>query len=190
VSWLAFISSLVHSLAWPTSAAVIAGVLRRPIAAMLGRGNIRRIRAGMFEVEFDQKLAEVREELSLSPELSASSEPALTLREDDLHRLADLSPSAAVLEAFKRVEHRLSQLLDRAEVPRDKMGVSRMTRLARERGLISGETQSAILDLAVLRNFTAHSPGDQLTAAQAHDYVTLARTILSALGEDGGAQPS
>jgi hypothetical protein len=60
VNGLAFIASLVHSLAWPAAIAVAVIVLRRPIGVALGRG-VRRLRAGPVEVEFDQELAEVRQ---------------------------------------------------------------------------------------------------------------------------------
>jgi hypothetical protein len=60
VNGLAFIASLVHSLAWPAAIAVAVIVSRRPIGGALGRG-VRRLRAGPVEVEFDQELAEVRQ---------------------------------------------------------------------------------------------------------------------------------
>ena len=57
---LAFIASLVHSLAWPAAIAVAVIVLRRRIGGALGRG-VRRARAGPVEAESGQELAEVRQ---------------------------------------------------------------------------------------------------------------------------------
>jgi hypothetical protein len=73
-------------------------VLRQPLGAAFSRG-VRRLRAGPVEVEFDQELAEVREELSRSPELAAAEPqaPHANLTEE-LARLAEVSPRSAVLE--------------------------------------------------------------------------------------------
>jgi len=49
---MAFVASLVHSLAWPAGIVVVVIVLRRPIGVVLGRG-VRRLRAGPVEVEFE-----------------------------------------------------------------------------------------------------------------------------------------
>ena len=116
VNWLAFVASLVHSLAWPIGVVVVVIVLRQPIGAAFSRG-VRRLRAGPVEVEFDQELAGVREELSRSPELAAAEPqvPSPSLAEE-LARLAEVSPRSAVLEAFARIEARLSALLDSADV--------------------------------------------------------------------------
>ena len=60
VTRLAFIASLVHSLAWPAAIAVAVIVSRRPLGGALGRG-VRRLRAGPVEAESGQELAEVRQ---------------------------------------------------------------------------------------------------------------------------------
>jgi hypothetical protein len=182
VNGLAFVASLVHSLAWPAGVVVVVATLRKPIGAALNRGIIRRLRAGPFEVEFDQELAQVREELRRSPELAEADRSALAGGEaDDLARLAALSPGAAVAEAFARVEARLAEVLDSARVPHDKLGGWRLARLARDHGLISEETVSAVGGLAVLRNLTAHSPGDQISTERAREYLALADAVLYAL---------
>lgn len=103
-------------MAWPIGVVVVVIVLRQPIGAAFSRG-VRRLRAGPVEVEFDQELAEVREELSRSPELATAERqvPSPSLAEE-LARLAEVSPRSAVLEAFARIEARLIALLDSADV--------------------------------------------------------------------------
>jgi hypothetical protein len=150
-------------------------VLRQLIGAAFNRG-VRRLRAGPVEVEFDQELAEVREELSRSPELAAAERqvPSLSLAEE-LARLAEVSPRSAVLEAFTRIEARLIALLDSADVESYRaVGGRALARLARDQGLISDETLTAVNGLSVLRNLAAHSPTDEIGAERAHDYLALA----------------
>lgn len=50
----------------PAGAVVVVIILRKPIRAVLGQ-EVRRLKAGPVEVEFDRIEAEVREELARSP---------------------------------------------------------------------------------------------------------------------------
>jgi hypothetical protein len=179
VNGLAFVASLVHSLAWPAGLVVVVVVLRRPIGAVMGRG-IRRLRAGPVEVEFDQELAEVRAELRRSPELAAEPLVQNSLGEE-LARLAEISPRAAVLEAFARIEVRLAELLPGTETDFPRISGKLLAALARNRGLISDETATAVEGLSVLRNLAAHSPTDEISAERARDYIALADAVLYAL---------
>jgi hypothetical protein len=147
------------------------------------------VKAGPFEAEFDQVQAEVREELARSPELaeaqvpaSASqvAAPASSLR-DELSALADLSPASAIVEASKRIEHRLSEMLaDSSEPPQRKLPIRVTAGVARERGLISDETLAAIEGMSVLRSLAAHSR-DEIGVDRAHDYLTLADAVMYVL---------
>jgi hypothetical protein len=183
VNGLAFIASLVRSLAWPAAVAVVVLVLRRPIGIALGRG-VRRLRAGPVEVEFDQELAEVREELRRSPELASSElpEPSASLR-DELARLAEVSPRSAVMEASARIEARLVELLESAGIgpPGKRATWVTLIELARSHGLISDETQAAMAGLRSLRNLAAHSATDEIGADRAYDYLALADAVMYAL---------
>jgi len=182
VNGLAFVASLVHSLAWPAGVAVVVIVLRRPIGAALSRG-IRRVRAGPVEVEFDQLGAEVREELRRSPELAAAEVPALASSlTEELAGLADVSPQAALLQACARIEARLVEVLDSAGAPSaSAVGGRALALLARRQELISDETLTAVEGLSVLRDLCAHSPGDSIGVGRARDYLALADAVLYAL---------
>ena len=141
------------------------------------------MRAGPVEVEFDQELAEVREELRRSPELAAAEVPALavTLREE-LARLAEVSPEAAVSAAYARVEARLVEVLDSAGAPSaSAVGGRALARLARSHELISDETLTAVEGLSVLRDLAAHGPGSTIGVERARDYLALADAVLYAL---------
>jgi hypothetical protein len=181
VNWLAFVASLVHSLAWPAAAMAIVIVLRKPIGVVLGQG-VRRVKAGPVEVDFDQLQAEVREELARSPELADAQVPAPagSLREE-LARLAEVSPPAAVLEAYKRIEARLAEMLASVNVESPSTVSGRaLARVARQHDLISDETLAAIEGLSVLRNLTAHA-GGEIGVNRSRDYLALADAVLYVL---------
>jgi hypothetical protein len=180
---LAFTASVVQSLAWPSSVVAVVVVLRKPIGAALQR--LSRAKVGPVEAEFDQELAEVRKELQRAPELTEKADkagetlvPMLSLPEE-LNRLAEASPRAAVLEAFARIEARLRELLTEAGVELSgAQGAVALARLAHRHGLISAETLNAVEGLAVMRNLAAHSPTDDISVDRARDYLALADAIL------------
>jgi len=194
MTWLAFIASLVHSLAWPAGIVAVVTIMRKPIGAALNRG-LRRLRAGPIEVEFEHELAEVREELSRSAELSAaaSAEAEVTLA-SELTRLTEISPRAAVLEGFARIEGRLRERLDDVVEVNDRATARVMAGVAYNQGLISEETLRAIEGLSVLRNLAAHSLTDTISVDRARDYLVLADAVLHALrakpGAEGDLQPA
>lgn len=178
---LEFVASIVHSLAWPVGAGLIVVILHNPIGAAMQR--LSRARVGPVEAEFAQELAEVRKRITSAPEVSneppaASSVPMLSLPEE-LERLAEVSPRAAVLEAFARIEERLRELLTTAGVE-VKTGLSGPTlaRLAHQHGLITSQSLDAVEGLAVLRNLAAHSREDDIPAERARDYLALADAML------------
>jgi hypothetical protein len=181
VNWLAFVASLVHSLAWPAGVLAVVIVLRKPIGVALGRG-VRRLKAGPVEVEFDQLQAEVREELAHSPELAEAQVPALegSLREE-LSRLAEASPQAAVMAAYRQIEARLAEMLNSTGASSRMLGGRALARQARQRNLISDETLAAIEGLSVLRDLTAHSSSGDIGVDRARDYLALADAVLYAL---------
>ena len=199
MSWLAFAASLIHSLAWPAAVTAVIIVLRRPISAALRRG-VHSVRAGPVEVVFENELAEVREELRRSPELAAraaSQFSAFPLLKEfrlrptaalpaslsgELARLAEVSPRAAVLAAYERIEERLVQVLNNAGAePSQAVGGRALARLARTHGLISDETLAAVDGLSVLRDLAAHSAADDIGVDRARDYLALADAVLYVL---------
>lgn len=177
---LAFTASVVQSLAWPSSVVAIVVVLRKPIGAALQR--LSKAKVGPVEAEFDQELAEVRKELQRAPALTEQAGetpvPMLSLPEE-LNRLAESSPRAAILEAFARIEARLRELLTDAgvEVGGAQSGVA-LARLAQRQGLVSDETLNAVEGLAVMRNLAAHNPTDDISVDRARDYLALADAVL------------
>jgi len=180
VGWLAFIASLVRSLAWPAAVVAIVLVLRRPLVAALNRG-VRRLRAGPIEVEFDEELAEVRQELAQAPELREAPEASGQSLDEELARLTEVSPRAAVMEAFARIEVHLGELLGAAGVDAGKArSGTALARLAHQHGLISDESFRAVEGLAVLRNLSAHGP-TEIDSRRASEYLAMADAVLYSL---------
>ena len=129
MSWLEFISSMTGALAWPPIVAIVLSSFRKAITRLLP--DLRRLKAGPtgVEMEWERMLEEVREEPEtseairpLGPEAAEArmdEEAASTAQADreadsrrfleEIEEQAIVSPSAAVLEAYRRLEAVLRQ---------------------------------------------------------------------------------
>lgn len=101
---------------------------------------------------------------------------------DELLQLADVSPRAAVMEAFARIEGRLSDLLEEhGASPDRKVGAVTLAHTASALSLISSETLDSVEGLSVLRNISAHNNKDNISVERVLDYLALADAVLYAL---------
>lgn len=178
---MSFVASLVQSAVWPVAVVVLVILMRKPLGEALSH-RLRRLKAGPVEAEFDREAIEVREEVRRIPEVAAAEprQEPVSLAEE-LVPLADISPRAAVLEAFARIEKRLEDLLETAGIPHPQRSGLALARLASSHNLISSETRAAVEGLSTLRNLAAHSPRGDIGVDRARDYVAMADAVLYAI---------
>ena len=208
---LEFVSSLVGSLAWPVAVILLVFILRRPLGKMLSERPVKTFEAGPSGVKveyFDEKLEEARSELAearterpaLSTGVPAQLPDEVTARDDfmyEMQQLAEVAPSAVVLESFARLEKVLRDALDGAPGdgrPRRRLtSVRELVRRAGERGLMTPSEAAAFDDVVVLRNIVAHGGTADLDANRALSYASLVRqliaSILLAQGRNIGGGP-
>jgi hypothetical protein len=174
-----FISSLVHSLAWPGAVLVLAFAFRRQFTKLLDSDRLRRLRAGPVDLVFDRQLAKVEE--SVARELPTEGEqPQLLVTE--LGETAAVAPATAVLEATDRLERELATVIREAGegVIADR-GLVALARQALDLDLITPETANAVKGIAVLRNLAAHDHMSRLSSAQAKEYLSLVDATIFAV---------
>ena len=200
MSALQFIASLANSLAWPAAATIVLVVLRNPLGKILTRGQIRRLKAGPsgFELEyFDEKLQEANNALSESPTEAASliikvlpqSPDIATARDDfmnEMLQLAEIAPSAAILESYSRLEKVLRENIQwspqAGATPKRPVSIRSLGRQALEQKAMSQPEYAALIDVAVMRNLVAHGEaGDDLDKDRALSYVEIIRQLITSI---------
>ena len=185
-----FIASLVNSLAWPAAVAVVAVTFRRQIGALLS-SSLKRLKAGPVEFEFDRVIASAEANLGLEAGTAATAETRQFSTVSDLAPIAQASPTAAILEAHSRLEHELSELTKDVRREGDRpQGAVGLARLALEHGLITPETENAIVGVTTLRNLTAHGRQADASVERAMDYLALVDGALYALRQGRGKRES
>jgi hypothetical protein len=179
MDWLTFVSSLVGSVAWPVVIFATAFLFRRPISRLIDR--IKKMSIGDKSVDFTDQLdeAEVDATATMIPNMPpASDDPAIDHR---TAQLANLSPTAAVLDAWGKVERKALQLAEPIVAPSSSAQWGRIpfragVKALHHHGMITAGTFNLLGDLQQLRNSAAH--GGDVTVADAIRFTTLAKQAL------------
>ncbi|MGB9152010.1 MAG: hypothetical protein WCD70_02870 [Alphaproteobacteria bacterium] len=191
MDWLSFISSLISSLAWPAVAAIFLFMMRGRIGILINALASRITKAklpGGIELEFSEKIEEAREEsevLAMEGKLVAAfkqNQPeSLAKVEDKYLTLAQVSPEAAVLEAFKEVE--MAIMDNKAELPEIKGGnLFAFVRQLHLAEFIDQKVVDQFQRVRELRNLAVHSKEPlAISIGEAMEYRSLCLSLASTL---------
>jgi hypothetical protein len=165
-------TELFHIAIWPVTVIVIVLILRKPLARLVE--STRKLKYKDLELEFrkniEQIQAEAKEVLPEAPDKAKSTV------EIDLYGLAQVSPTAAVVEAWKAIEASAKNLIASRGHKLD-YDVERPFKLIQDvlvKGKIIDPRHGKILDdLRQLRNKVVHASGFTLSSEQAVQYIDL-----------------
>ena len=173
-------------------------ILRHPLDKMLNARPIRRLEAGPAGIKveyFDKVLEETRNELADAQHQRQKSE-ALTsvesaeigaVAEDgdymaEMKRLAQISPSAAVLESFARLDRELRDAVEPTQVkgqPTRKISSVRpLARRAVDGGILAPSELAAFDDVTAIRNAVSHQRVEDLDVDRALAYAELVQQLI------------
>lgn len=189
------VAELASSLAWPAVVflgLVLAWTKRDSISQAFERRNmdgsprgIKRAKAGIFEIEWDEAIRSVEEKIrDDAPDNSqnrniSSSEAEFSER---MSRVADLSPTAAVLESSAWIEQELRSFAEKSNIEHRRLPMRRIIQTTHSLGAIDGDTREILEGMFALRNEAAHRVGmADISKAQAHEYIQIAEKVIREL---------
>jgi len=185
---LAFVASIVGSLAWPVTVLIALILLRKQIIDLIP--GIRRLKYKDLEVDFGKELEKIEKNVrtieappparmplpaGMQPESLPKTQAEL------LERLATLSPNAAILESWRNVERALDYYFKSRSVERPLSGQAIAGHLDYDPNF-PPQLVSAYQELRLLRNKAAHDR-DDLTVDHAKKFSVLADKLIYALIE-------
>lgn len=178
MDWLTFISKVVEALAWP---AVVVGVLlylRQEFPSIVR--SLRRLKFKDVELEFGEAAKALAAETkrvvpAAGPDvkLLGQDESAVVAR---LGAIAELSPRAAILEAWLLVEAAAADLI-RKQNPTSltaNPGPMRIREGLRRAEVLTPPQEAAFEHLRRLRNDAVHAPDAEFTSAAVASYIESA----------------
>jgi hypothetical protein len=157
MDWMQFVSALVSALAWPGAAFGIVFVLKDPILNAIP--NIRSFKYGELHIDLSEKLKAVEEELTAAPSESSSPSQTSPSPSPETVRMAEASPVAAMILAWRKVETALDEAVLRQGLV---FGTKRAAQPAfkilalKEKGLLDDLTVTTFRRLYSLRNSVVH----------------------------------
>lgn len=174
-----FIASIVESVAWPIAAFAIAFLFRAQLRKLLDR--IRKLSLGENSVDFGGKLDQAEADADAALPDAQPNPLSPGLPDDRTAQLISISPSAAVLDAWRALESKVrtmaNPLVNVATQGRVKPLTFRAgVKYLLDAGQITASTYVLLHDLQQLRNVAAH--GDDVSAADAIRFTTLANQAM------------
>lgn len=183
---LTFIAELAKAFAWPVCVVMLVYLFRHSLQALVP--TIRKLKYKGFEADFTRDLEQAEIEaqkvsLATSDEAQRFVVGVPELAVDKYRRLADASPRAAVMEAWRDVEVALSAVAtgydwDDPQNDRYPNIGNVLSRLVRE-GTLDEGSRHFLDHLRRLRNQAAHARDVDLNADEALQFALLATRIVA-----------
>lgn len=175
-----FIATLVGHLAWPLTVLVV-------IAVIVWRGHelakiVRSVRYGDFEVTLQKDVAEARDAAERIRVQRRIEEPE-TARTDKTRRLAEIDPSVAVIDEWRRLEHAIIRLIQHNGMMRFTTPPKFIDYLGSIGKLLSSEV-ALYNRLRSIRNSAVHLYFDQsLSTGEALEFGELVELLIGRIEE-------
>ena len=180
MDWLTFTVEMTKAISWPLATLSIFLVFKRPLLELLAL--IRKVKYKDIEVEIAKKEIVEARELSASV---ASGKTELFSFGDLQHfkQLADISPRAAITEAWSRIEDLIYKAAKVPSMASRPAGVSFSAVLTslRESGGVELSTLRIIEKMRTIRNKTVHFRSEELNSEDAMDYVLSMKHVEATL---------
>jgi len=183
MNWLQFLSSVIQSLAWPAVVLIVVLMLKDSIAALIPR--LKRFKHKDTELEFEEKVREIEAQVApVTKNLPArTGNPSDRVSQiDRLYDIVDISPRAAIVEAWIQVESALSKVASKVE-GFDKnwrsIPPTTLLNILRDRGLIEERIFDGLQQMRTLRNRAAHSEDFALSAEGVRKFLELSKNVIS-----------
>jgi hypothetical protein len=172
---------LISVLAWPATVLVLAIVFRGSVRDLVKR--LSAITVGGVRGELREGLDKVEGEIRSLPGPKRDGADLSAL--DRLLRIAEISPRAAVLEAWRDVEvgtKHVTEAYGLADPKRSAIAGSKAIHDLVSRGLLPRNVQSVYQQLRRLRSRAAHAPDSVVTPEEAVRYIEAANDFYSMFG--------
>lgn len=175
MDWLTFVAALTSHLAWPIAVILSVVLLRRPLSSLLPL--MTKLKWKDFELQFGKALQEVKAEAV--EVLPAPKVPAAL--PGPIEALAQVSPRAAVIEAWLEVEEAAVAALAKRGLQLHGSIMPRIMEALAEVNVLNRDELGIFSRLRTLRNQAAHAPDFAISSDEAREYAKLAASLAERL---------
>ncbi len=176
---LEFIASIVASVAWPLAAVAALFMIRKPLAALAT--VLRRLKYGDVEISFEKEFKELEASRAAALPPGPQAAPVLT---EQLARLAEISPSAVIIETWHQVAKAAVVALVQHNLPLPPDHVKNPTAVEealRAAGILNGPQVDLLRRLRTIYGYAARDSDFLAAPGMALDYAATARDLIEVL---------
>jgi len=190
---LEFLASLVASLAWPATVALLAIIFRKSVGKVLL--TLTALRYKGLEVDFKREFSELEEAANsvnlepaeAQPQAIGPGEDAARTLEEEVEAVAAISPAAAISLAWTAVDSALKEAVQRLAILPDHPAYTsavKNLRLLQENSDLDPDTSVFLARMRQLRNRVVHGqlPPNTVSSDEATEYGRLAQGLVRMLG--------
>lgn len=178
------IVALIVGVAWPVATVWIAYIFKAELKALFAR--ISQLKYKEVEANFEKGLAEAEAEARKVQNVARPTlpQPEKISQLDQLRRIAEVSPRAAIMEAWVLIETAAiaSGITSGVSIPR--VNPRTLAEYLAHSGKIPEESIALLGKLRQLRNQAAHLPEFVLSQDEAERYLELAVKISEIIGSN------
>lgn len=183
MDWMTFIVEMTKALVWPVTVVIAVFYFKGEVAKLLPR--LKKLKHKGTELEFAERVEELAKDVAASGGELQPPAHGERLSNDYgvLMRLSDISPRAAVMEAFRTVEGAAARALSKAYPElreKDAIPPIQLIRLLRGK-VLDDDSSRQLSELRILRNKAAHDEQFSLHGMPIEAYIDIALTIASLL---------
>lgn len=185
MDWLTFVSKVIEALAWPSVVAGLLLYLRKDLPRLIT--SLRKLKFKEVEVEFGEAAKKVAVATSAAVPLPGPDAKLAGENERDVERqllaIADLSPRAAILEAWLRIEAAAVAIIRKHghTTLNATPGPLRLREGLEAIGILTPPQVEAYDGLRRLRNEAVHTPDADFTASAISNYIQAALSMAAYL---------
>ena len=190
MDWLTFISKVIEALAWPGLVVAVLIYLRKEFPSIVR--SLRKLKFKDVELEFGEAaIALAAETKRVVPaaksgvKLLGQDETAVAAR---LEAIAELSPRAAILEAWLLVEGAAADLIRKQSITTlsANPGPMRIREGLRRAEVLTPPQEAAFEHLRRLRNEAVHAPEAEFSSSAVASYIESALAMAGYLEDMDG----
>ena len=167
---LTFLSKLIESLAWPAIVVWLLWYLKEHLPALAK--SLRKLKVSGVETEFEKQAEKLAAETRTAIPAEPPSEDPEVVR---LKQIAEISPRAAIVEAWVRVETNAAEVVRKAglRVP-SAPGPIQLLNSLKQLEVLTPPQVSAFKHLRALRNMAVHGADMEVSSEAVNQYIVSA----------------
>ena len=180
MNWLQFIAAVVDSVVWPITVIAVFLFLKRQFPVLFP--FVKRLKYSGIEVEFRESVQQLSEQSRAAlPALASGEQPDES--RNRLYAIAEVSPQAAILEAWLEVEAAAAdtvQIKEPSLAPKVRMAAPlRMGEMLTRSGILSTDQLRIFHRLRELRNKSVHITDETFQLDEVSEYIGLASSLAA-----------